>query len=90
MATTSWPALRELAEATPVGAHLAADAQLRAAGGGPPSKETRLRLFGGSEADVRVTLFRDTAAWCPYCQKVWLMLEEKRIPYRTELINMYA
>ncbi|KAJ1444005.1 hypothetical protein B484DRAFT_321249, partial [Ochromonadaceae sp. CCMP2298] len=28
-----------------------------------------------------VTLHRDTAAWCPYCEKVWLLLEEKRIPY---------
>lgn len=25
---------------------------------------------------------------CPYCQKVWLLLEEKRIPYRIEKINM--
>ena len=42
-----------------------------------------LRLFDGdSESDVRVTLYRDHAAWCPYCQKVWLQLEEKRISYR--------
>lgn len=27
-------------------------------------------------------------AWCPYCQKVWLQLEEKRIPYKIEWINM--
>lgn len=31
---------------------------------------------------------RDHAAWCPYCQKVWLQLEEKRIPYTLEKINM--
>ena len=31
---------------------------------------------------------RDDAAWCPYCQKVWLQLEEKRIPYTIEKINM--
>ena len=31
---------------------------------------------------------RDDAAWCPYCQKVWLQLEEKRIPYVIEKINM--
>ena len=29
-----------------------------------------------------VTLYRDTAGWCPYCQKVWLLLEEKQIPYK--------
>jgi len=37
---------------------------------------------------VRVVLYRDHAAWCPYCQKVWLQLEEKRVPYRVEKINM--
>jgi hypothetical protein len=24
----------------------------------------------------------------PYCQKIWLTLEEKKIPYRIEKINM--
>eukprot|EP00951_Prasinocladus_malaysianus_P050605 scaffold682154_cov99-Prasinocladus_malaysianus.AAC.1 len=37
---------------------------------------------------VKVTLYRDTAAWCPYCQKVWMMFEEKQIPYRIVKINM--
>jgi glutathione S-transferase len=35
-----------------------------------------------------VKLFRDHGAWCPYCQKVWLQLEEKKIPYTLEKINM--
>lgn len=50
----------------------------------------KLRLFDESnkEEDVRVTLYRDSASWCPYCQKVWLTLEEKRIPYKIEKINM--
>lgn len=61
----------------------------RAKGHGPAHTDAALRLFDAkSEDEVRVTLFRDTAAWCPYCQKVWLLLEEKRIPYKISKINM--
>ena len=35
-----------------------------------------------------MTLYRDHAGWCPYCQKLWMMFEIKKIPYRTERINM--
>jgi glutathione S-transferase len=57
---------------------------------GPTNAQARLRLFGQSEADVRVTLYRDHHAWCPYCQKVWLWLEEKQIPYRIEKVTMFC
>ncbi|CAK6690500.1 glutathione S-transferase family protein [Synechococcus sp. CBW1107] len=57
---------------------------------GPGSAQALLRLFGASEAEVRVTLFRDHHAWCPYCQKVWLWLEEKRIPYRIRKVTMFC
>ncbi|MEM1308625.1 MAG: glutathione S-transferase family protein [Cyanobacteria bacterium P01_H01_bin.153] len=57
---------------------------------GPTNAPSQLRLFGQSEADVRVTLYRDNHAWCPYCQKVWLWLEEKQIPYRIEKITMFC
>ena len=43
---------------------------------GPTNSQARLRLFGGDEADVRMTLYRDNHAWCPCCQKIWLWLEE--------------
>ncbi|MDX2231917.1 MAG: glutathione S-transferase family protein [Leptolyngbyaceae cyanobacterium bins.349] len=57
---------------------------------GPTNAHARLRLFGQREADVRVTLYRDHHAWCPYCQKVWLWLEEKQIPYRIEKVTMFC
>jgi glutathione S-transferase len=57
---------------------------------GPTNAQARLRLFGGSESDVRVTLYRDNHAWCPYCQKIWLWLEEKQIPYRIEKVTMFC
>jgi len=55
---------------------------------GPTNAQSRLRLFGQDESKVRVTLFRDNHAWCPYCQKVWLFLEEKRVPYRIAKVTM--
>ncbi len=51
---------------------------------------TNLRLFGHDENDVLVTLYRDRHSWCPYCQKIWLWLEFKRIPYRVKKINMFC
>ena len=84
----SWSALRATAAATPTGKRLARDlADPR----GPPHAGASLRLFDAAdESDVRVTLYRDSAAWCPYCQKAWLFLEEKRIPYRVERVPLNA
>ncbi len=51
---------------------------------------SNLRLFGHNEDDVIVTLYRDRHSWCPYCQKIWLWLEFKKIPYRVKKINMFC
>ena len=81
-------AVRLLAGAAPVRAHLGTMAAARAPlswselediastwpapdlANGPSAAQSRLRLFGQPEEAVRVTLFRDNHAWCPYCQKV--------------------
>lgn len=57
---------------------------------GPTNAHSRLRLFNQQEKTVRVTLFRDHHAWCPYCQKVWLWLEEKQIPYKIDKVTMFC
>ncbi|ELS04113.1 glutathione S-transferase [Xenococcus sp. PCC 7305] len=57
---------------------------------GPTNAQAQLRLFGQSESDIRVTLYRDNHAWCPYCQKIWLWLEEKQIPYRIKKVTMFC
>ena len=49
---------------------------------------SKLRLFNLSKESVRVTLYRDHHAWCPYCQKVWLWLEWKKIPYKIKKVTM--
>lgn len=40
------------------------------------------------DAAVFVSFFRDSAAWCPYCQKVYMTLEEKQIPYKVVKVDM--
>ena len=57
---------------------------------GPCSSRATLRLFGQSPEQVRVTLFRDHHAWCPYCQKIWIWLEEKAVPYRVRKVTMHC
>lgn len=57
---------------------------------GATNSQSTLRLFGQTAADVRITLYRDHHAWCPYCQKVWLWLEEKQIPYRIAKVTMFC
>ncbi len=57
---------------------------------GATNAQAHLRLFGQSEAAVQVTLYRDRHAWCPYCQKVWLWLEEKQVPYRIDKVTMFC
>ena len=51
---------------------------------------SNLRLFGRSEKEVNLTFYRDRHSWCPYCQKIWLWLEFKKIPYKVKKINMYC
>eukprot|EP00605_Chrysophyceae_sp_TOSAG23-4_P000257 GSChrysophyteH1.ASY1.ANO1.296.1 assembled CDS len=59
---------------------------------GPANSRSNLRLFGSTLDPVKlpVTLFRDRHSWCPYCQKVWLWLEEKRIPYKIKKVTMFC
>lgn len=57
---------------------------------GATNPQAWLRLFGHAETAVQVTFYRDYHAWCPYCQKVWLWLEEKQIPYRVQKVTMFC
>ena len=67
-----WASLKQEAGATATGQRLSAELLERQKGAGPAHTDSALRLFGAKEEDVRVTLYRDSAAWCPYCQKARL------------------
>jgi len=83
----SWTTLQDQTAATPVGKALNDEVQLRQTGQGSAARENTLRKFG-SKAEPAVTLYRDHAAWCPYCQKTMLLVEEKEIPIKIDLVNM--
>ena len=36
----------------------------------------------------KVTLYRDTNGWCPFCERVWLILRAKNIQYDEQLISL--
>jgi glutaredoxin len=89
VAVPTWEELLATVKSTEVGKRLSEQQDLRSKGQGPTNTDNKFRLFGAkSEDEIRVVLYRDAAAWCPYCQKVWLLLEEKQIPFRIEKINM--
>ena len=83
----AWGDLEQRSRTTPYGSDWLREEDLRALGEGLPHTNAKIRLFG-TTGEPRITFFRDTAAWCPYCQKVWILLEEKKIPYKLQKINM--
>lgn len=83
----SWEALREQFLSTDVGQSFLKKDQDRDAGL-LPNNDAKVRYFGESREKPRVILYRDMAAWCPYCQKVWLLLEEKGIDYEISKVPM--
>jgi glutaredoxin len=60
-------------------------------GRGRYASAAKLRLFDAPDGhEPRLVVYKDTASWCPYCHKVMIYLEEKRIPYRIEKVNLFC
>jgi hypothetical protein len=51
--------------------------------------KAKLRLFG-DDKEPRLTFYRDDSAWCPFCETVWICLEEKKISYAVKKIHLKA
>lgn len=69
----SWSDLEKQSNETPVGKALSAEVLLRQEGKGSAHVQNKLRKFKTADDDDKkeptITLFRDHAGWCPYCQK---------------------
>lgn len=85
----AWTDLQATLAETPVGEALDRQVTLRGQGLGAPHVHNPLRLFGWKGPQPpSLTLYRDHAGWCPYCQKTMLLIEAKEIPIQIELVSM--
>jgi len=83
----SWEGLATQARQTKAGEQVLKSWEDRAEGL-IPHTDAKVRYFGKDRSKPRVKIYRDQAAWCPYCQKVWLLLEEKQVDYEVEKVPM--
>jgi len=83
----SWADLESKVGSTTVGNALNKEMELRKEGKASAFVQNTLRQFDSTE-EPRITLYRDHAGWCPYCEKTMLLIEEKRIPIKIALVPM--
>jgi glutathione S-transferase len=83
----SWSELQTKVGETPVGQALNQEVKLRSKGLGAANVDNTLRVFDSSSTP-EIVLYRDKAGWCPYCQKMMLLVEEKKIPVKISTVPM--
>ena len=83
----SWDDLKRVSDEQPVGSALNNEVAMRLNGKGSPHVQSKLRIFS-SDTKPKITLYRDHAGWCPYCEKTMLLIEEKEVPINIELVPM--
>jgi len=83
----TWSELQSKSKATVVGQALEQESALRKGGKGSAFVQSKLRKFQ-SDKEPEITIYRDHAGWCPYCQKLMLLIEEKEIPVKIDLVPM--
>ncbi len=67
VSSLSWESLKSASSEQTVGTALNQEMELRKTGKGSAHVQSRLRLFDSQEKP-KITLYRDHAGWCPYCQ----------------------
>ena len=40
------------------------------------------------KSTTKLTLYRDTNGWCPFCERVWIALEMKGIEYEEKTVDL--
>jgi len=88
VSTPSWSELESRSGTQVVGVALNNEKKKRKTGRGSAHVSSDLRLFSSSVETPKITLYRDQAGWCPYCQKTMLLIEEKEIPIKIGLVPM--
>jgi glutathione S-transferase len=54
----------------------------------PSWEDLAARSASPEQREPVLTLYRDTNGWCPFCERVWLCVRAKNLPYRERLINL--
>ena len=88
ISSISWEDLKSASGSQSIGSALNEEVELRKTGKGSAHVQSKLRLFSSDENQPKITLYRDHAGWCPYCQKTMLLIEEKQVPINIELVPM--
>lgn len=84
-ALPSWEDLEKLLKSQQIPAEKSFRDRLKM--GSEHSALAKIRKFSPSD-NTFATFYKDAASWCPYCQKVWIALEEKQISYKVVVVDM--
>eukprot|EP00531_Pseudo-nitzschia_arenysensis_P004020 CAMPEP_0116131766 /NCGR_PEP_ID=MMETSP0329-20121206/9185_1 /TAXON_ID=697910 /ORGANISM="Pseudo-nitzschia arenysensis, Strain B593" /LENGTH=492 /DNA_ID=CAMNT_0003626227 /DNA_START=297 /DNA_END=1775 /DNA_ORIENTATION=- len=52
------------------------------------SKLEELKSSNGEEKKPVLTLYRDNNGWCPFCERVWVAIRAKGLPYQETLVPL--
>ena len=83
--TASWATLDELTAPVDIDGY---NLRVQQVPSSAPDPSLPTDVDSSCTEDKRVLLYRDTNAWCPFCERVWLALLEKDIPFDTVFIDL--